>query len=223
MAPQEATKGDARSGAAAGSGFGVTGGGVDRSAERHGEKVGCHPRHGSVRHRNDSLQDWLQEDFRGTVPRCVGRRLGGKAAKPAGHDGAGLPATRHSSPSRSGASFSPSKAQGGAHGVSRPSRKTVSDRRLHPHSCQKTQRAPRAQRLLARPPRTRCVYPSDKRPRPHASIRWCRKRPGLRCPVALSQIAPNRDEGTPAHVVAKRAHSCCVSDSPAVQASSTRA
>ena len=54
---------------------------------------------------------------------------------------------------------------------------------------------PRAQRLPARPPRTRCVYPSDKRPRPHASIRRRRERPGLRCPVALSQIAPNRDGG----------------------------
>ena len=39
----------------------------------------------------------------------------------------------------------------------------------------------------------------------------------------LSQIAPNRDEGTPAPVVAKQAYSCCVSDSPAAQASSTRA
>ena len=99
---------------------------------------------------------------------------------------------------------------------------TISGRRLHP-LVPKTQRAPLAQHLPARPPRTRCVYPSDKRPHPHASIRRRQERPGLRCPVALSQIAPNRDEDTPGHVVAKWAYFCCVSDSPTAQASSTRA
>lgn len=118
-----------------------------------------------------------------------------KRPNPRGHDGAGLPATRHSPPSRSGPLLA-------VQGTGRCPRRLsalqencfgqTSSSTLVP----KTQRAPRAQRLLARPLRTRCVYPSDKRPRPHASIRRRRERPGLRCPVALSQIAPNRDGGS---------------------------